>query len=165
MAAIAEAEADDFNVGEDLSVTDTDASDSPTVRAARQAAAVGHRNYIAYRAALLSAENQRIAAQLNAGAAQMADMAPAHWRQPVTEYAQPAPVNTAATTPATTDNSKGTIRAVDNRTWKQDPSQPTPAVDPKDMTAAQARAAWDAVNGDIARWSARCGRTFILPNE
>lgn len=37
--------------------------------------------------------------------------------------------------------------------------------DPKDMTAVQARAAWDAVNADIARYNARCGRTFVLPNE
>lgn len=35
----------------------------------------------------------------------------------------------------------------------------------KDMTAVQARAAWDAVNADIARYNARCGRTFVLPNE
>jgi hypothetical protein len=49
------------------------------------------------------------------------------------------------------------------------PSDPTPPpappVDPKDMAEAQARAAWDAINSDIARWNARCGRTFVLPNE
>ncbi len=38
--------------------------------------------------------------------------------------------------------------------------------DPKDMTAVQARAAWDAVNADIARYNALMrGRTFVLPNE
>lgn len=48
----------------------------------------------------------------------------------------------------------------------RDPTPPpVPPVDPKDMTEAQARAEWDAVNNDIARWNARCGRTFVLPNE
>lgn len=42
---------------------------------------------------------------------------------------------------------------------------PAPPVDPKDMAEAQARAAWDAVNHDIARWNARCGCTFALPDE
>ena len=92
------------------------------MRAACQAAAVGHRNYIAHHAALLSAENARIAAQLNAGAAEMAGMAPAHWRQPVTEFAQPVPGNTGITTPAdtATDNRNGAIQAVDKHTWKKD---------------------------------------------
>jgi hypothetical protein len=148
LAAIAEAEADDFSVGEDLSVTDKYVWQSPAEQATRQAAAVGHRNYIAHHAALLHAENQRVAAQLNNGAAQMAGMAPAHWRQPVTGFAQPVPA----------------IHAVDSRTWKQDPQLPMP-VDPKDMTEAEARAAWEAVNADMARYSARCGRTFVLPNE
>lgn len=60
-------------------------------------------------------------------------------------------------------NEKPQIHAVD-RSWKQDPPSPMPG-DPKDMTAVQARAAWDAVNADIARYNARCGRTFVLPNE
>lgn len=155
LEAIAEAEADNFTVGEDLSVTDGYVSNSPTVRAVRQAAAVGHRNYIDYRAALVTAENQRIAAELNAGSAQMAGMAPPHWRQPVAEFVQP---DTGAITP----NHKGTTHAVDNHTWKQDPASP---VDPKDMTEAEARAAWATVNADIADYNARCGRVFVLPNE
>lgn len=127
LAAITEAEADDFSVGEDLSVTDNYVWDSPGERAARQAAAVGHRNYIAHHAGLLHAENQRIATQLNAGAARMAGMAPAHWRQPVTEFAQPNHRNTGAQKPAdTTTNRKGAIHAVDNHTWKQGPDQPPP---------------------------------------
>jgi hypothetical protein len=155
LGAIAEAEADNFTVGDDLSITDNYVSNSPTLRAVRQAAAVGHRNYIDYHAALLTAENQRIAANLNAGSAQMAGMAPQHWRQPVTEFVQP---NTGAIAP----NHKGTTHAVDNHTWKQDPALP---VDPKEMTEAEARAAWATVNADIADFNARCGRIFILPNE
>ena len=38
-------------------------------------------------------------------------------------------------------------------------------VNPKDMTEAEARAAWAAVNADINAWNARCGRTFVLPTE
>ncbi|MDT5233216.1 MAG: hypothetical protein QOI39_3716 [Mycobacterium sp.] len=165
LEAIAVAEADDFSVGEDLSSTDNYAWNSPTVRAAREAAAVGHRNYIAYQAGLLEAESQRIAAQLNAGATQMAGMAPAHWRQPVTEYAQPVSSNPGAATlaGAIADNRRSTIQAVDNDTWKQDPVSPIP--DPTNMTEAEARAAWDAVNADVADYNARCGRTFLLPNE
>ncbi|ORW03059.1 hypothetical protein [Mycobacterium lacus] len=164
LEAIAEAEIDGFGVGEDLSVTDTRLRHSPAERVARLQVAEAHRSFIAHRAARLQGANASIATKLHAGAAQLAGMAPARWRQPVTEFARPVLGNTSATTPAptTTDNRKGAIHAVDNHTWKQDPPVP---VDPKDMTAAQARAAWDAVNADIARYSARCGRTFVLPNE
>ncbi len=41
----------------------------------------------------------------------------------------------------------------------KDPPSPMPG-DPKDATAIEARAAWDAVNADIARYNARCGRTL-----
>lgn len=57
----------------------------------------------------------------------------------------------------------GQVRAAGFGTWKQEP--PPVPVDPKNMTEAQARAAWTAVNDDIAQYSARCGRTFVLPSE
>ena len=68
--------------------------------------------------------------------------------------------NTFPQTPPT----NGQVRAVDSRTFKQDPPSPLP-VDPKDMTAQEARAAWAEVNADINAWNARCGRTFVLPTE
>jgi hypothetical protein len=181
LAAIAQAEADDFSVGDDLSVADNYAWASPDDRAARQAAAVGHRSYIAHHAGLLDSANQRIAAQLNSSAAQMAGMAPAHWRQPVTEYAQPAPVNTGASTPAdiTTANRKPTIDAVDNRTRAplsplprtngaqmlgfgpgRAPLAPAPTSpdDPSHMTREQAEAAYDKLKGDIRDHNLRLHR-------
>jgi hypothetical protein len=56
----------------------------------------------------------------------------------------------------------GKAQMVDH-TWKQEP-QPGP-VDPRNMTEAQARAAWTAVNNDIAQNNTRCGLTFTLPAE
>ncbi|SON63146.1 hypothetical protein MSIMFI_04676 [Mycobacterium simulans] len=165
LEAIAEAEIDGFRVGEDLSVTDNRSHNSPAERVVRQQTAQTHRSFIAHRAVRLQDTNETIATRLHAGAAQMAGMAPAHWRQPVTEFAGPVPACTDATAPAhtTIDSRRGAIHAVDSH-WKQDPQLPAPD-DPKDMTEAQARAAWEAVNADIARYNARCGRTFVLPNE
>jgi hypothetical protein len=54
------------------------------------------------------------------------------------------------------------VHAVDNRTFKQDPPQPLP-VDPKDMTADEARAEWAKVNADIQAWNARCGVENVGP--
>lgn len=60
---------------------------------------------------------------------------------------------------------KPAIQAVDDRhTFRQDTPSPVP-VDPRTMTADEARAAWSAINADIDRYNARCGRTFVLPNE
>ncbi|WP_204806836.1 hypothetical protein [Mycobacterium riyadhense] len=165
LEAIAEAEIDGFGVGADLSVTDNRSHNSPAERVARQQTAQAHRSFIAHRMVRLQGANETIATTLHAGAAQMAGMAPAHWRQPVTEFARPVPATTDATAPAhtTTDSRRGAIQAVNSR-WKQEPRLPRPD-DPKEMTEAQARAAWEAVNADIARYNARCGRTFVLPNE
>ncbi|SON59255.1 tRNA nuclease WapA [Mycobacterium simulans] len=168
MAAIAEAEADDFSVGEDLSVTDNYVRGSADERAARQAAAMGHRNYIAHHAALLHAENQRIAAQLNTGAVQMAGMAPAHWRQPVSEFGQPVPRSSGVATSgsAIMENRKGAIHAVDNHTWRREPAPPEPPLEPANMSAAQALKAYEDLKRDMARYSDRClRRPFVLPQE
>jgi hypothetical protein len=123
LTAIAQAEDDGFTVGEELSVNDNSSSRSATRRAARLRAALSHRDYIAHCAARLEAENERIAARLNAGATELAGMVPAHWRQPITTFGQPAPRE-----PGADDESKdkGTVHAVDNTTWKQAPPQPVP---------------------------------------
>lgn len=65
LEAITQAELDGFTVHEDLSVIDNSAGGSPAERAARRAAAIAHRNYIAHWAARLEAANSSIAAQLN----------------------------------------------------------------------------------------------------
>jgi hypothetical protein len=118
--AIAQAEKDGFIVGEDLSVFDNCASKSSAERLARQQAALEHRNYIAHCAARLEAENMRVSAQLNAGAAEMTAMTPAHWRNPVT-FGKPADTNTS--------QRNGQIQAVDN-TFKRDGGpEPHPSAD------------------------------------
>lgn len=129
LEAIAQAEDEDFSVGEDLSVSDRYAWASAADRAARQGAAVAHRDYIAHAASRLGAENERVAAALNAGAAKMAGMAPAHWRQPRT-VERPAGAGTES-------RRKGTIRAVDN-TVKRD-GGPDPQPPPDDAPAEAAR--------------------------
>ncbi|MHA7652041.1 hypothetical protein ACX9NE_23130 [Mycobacterium sp. ML4] len=159
LEAIAEAEDDGFRVGEDLSVTDMRAAHSPAQQIARHQHAETHRSFIAHRVARLAAANATITTTLHTGATHMADMAPAHWHQPVTDPVASVP----AQPEPTLDRRTGAIRAVDNH-WKQDPQLPVP-LDPKDMTAAEARAAWQAVNADMAAYNARCGRTFVLPNE
>lgn len=116
LEAIAQAEDDDFSVGEDLSVTDNHSSKSPTIRASRQEAALGHRHYIAHCAARLEAENAGVAARLNTGAAQLRGMVPAHWRQSVTASGAAAPRDAGANREPP---GKGKIQAVD-RTFKRD---------------------------------------------
>jgi hypothetical protein len=81
LEAISQAEEDNFNVGEDLSVSDRTSPTSSAARAARQQAAVGHRNYIAHCAGRLESENERIAAQLHTGAGEMTSMAPSQWNK------------------------------------------------------------------------------------
>jgi hypothetical protein len=82
LEAIAQAEAEDFTVGEDLSVADNHSHTDPATYAARMAQAQAHLAYIEHHAGLLEAENQRVATQLGAGAGQMSDMVPATWQQP-----------------------------------------------------------------------------------
>jgi hypothetical protein len=126
LEAIAQAENEAFIVAEDLSVTDTYSSDSSVVRAARQQAAGVHRNYIAHCVARLEAENGRVAAQLNAGAAEMVGMAPTHWQQPITGFGQPAPHEPGSNI---TQRRQGAIRAVDNTTTPTT-TGPTPKPEP-----------------------------------
>jgi hypothetical protein len=123
LEAIAQAEDEGFTVGEELSVSDNSSSTSAAQRAARLQAAVAHRDYIRHCAARLEAENERIAAQLNAGAVEMASMAPAHWLQPITAFGQPAPREPSVNGES---KDKGAVQAVDNKTWKQKPPQPVP---------------------------------------
>ena len=68
--AITEAEADDFQVGEDLSVTDTRDYD-PATAAARATAAAEHAEYIRWRAEQLVATDSLIGQQLQAKALEL----------------------------------------------------------------------------------------------
>jgi hypothetical protein len=79
LVAIAAAEDDEFTVGEDLSVADNYAWESPEDYVARLQQAQAHYERITHDADRLQSEDHAIAAQLDAGAAEMADMAPAEW--------------------------------------------------------------------------------------
>jgi hypothetical protein len=142
--AVEDARTAGFEVGEDLSVIDRMAGGSAAQRAARQAAAQAFAGDIRQRAAQLVGLDAQVAGKVTAAVAGIRDTFP--------QNPTPGPPQ---------DNR---VRAVDNHMFKQNPLSPMP-VDPKDMTPAQARAAWDAVNADIAAYNARCGRTFVLPNE
>ncbi|MBO0882293.1 MAG: hypothetical protein J2P17_18535 [Mycobacterium sp.] len=80
LEAIQQAEADDFTVGEDLSVADNHTHTDPATYVARMSQAEAHLGYIEHQAGLLEAENQRVATQLGAGASQMSGMVPATWK-------------------------------------------------------------------------------------
>ncbi|CKN70457.1 Conserved protein of uncharacterised function (part2) [Mycobacterium tuberculosis] len=140
-----------FNVEEDLSVTDTRTSRTFAEQAARQAQAQALAGDIRQRATQLIGVEHEVAAKIATATAPLNTVG---FHEPPIAPSLPTPVP---------HNEKPQIHAVD-RSWKQDPPSPMPG-DPKDMTAVQARAAWDAVNADIARYNARCGRTFVLPNE
>lgn len=112
LEAIAQAEADDFSVGEDLSVADNHAHIDPATYAARMSQAQAHLGYIEHRAGLLEAENGRIATQLGAGASQMGGMVPATWKAK-----------------GGTGDGRGQIRLVDNQTQSDNPVVPS-AVQP-----------------------------------
>ncbi|UMB68769.1 WXG100 family type VII secretion target [Mycobacterium paraterrae] len=136
--AVEDARSAGFDVSENLSVTDRTTGGSVAQRAARQAAAQAFAGEIGGRAAQLVSTDAQVAARVTAAMAGVGSTFP------------------------NIPSGNGQIHAVDNRTFKQDPSLP---VNPKDMTEAEARAAWAAVNADINAWNARCGRTFILPTE
>jgi uncharacterized protein YukE len=118
LQAIAQAEADDFTVGDDLSVADNHYHADPATYAARMTQAEAHLGYIEHHAGLLEAENHRVAAQLGAGASQMGAMAPATWR-----------TNGGPKAPDNPRDHKPKVEAVDHR-WKQGPNQPPPPPGP-----------------------------------
>lgn len=111
--AISEAEGDDFQVGEDLTVTDTRRYTSREINAyiARQAKAEEHHRYIAMRAGTLASEDAEVGAKLQAGAAALDAMIPPNWTP-------------SGETPA------GAVRAVDYTTQPEKPA-PKPG-DPPD---------------------------------
>jgi hypothetical protein len=135
--AVEDARSAGFEVGEDLSVTDRTSGGSAAQRAARQAAAQAFAGNIGERAAQLVSVDAQVAGKITAAVAGVGD--------------------TFTPTPPT----NGRVRAVDNRTFKQAPT-PLP-VDPKDMTAQEAQAAWAEVNAEIKAWNARCGVDNVGP--
>jgi hypothetical protein len=136
--AVEDARSAGFEVGEDLSVTDRISGGSAAQRFARQAAAQTFAGNIGERAAQLVSVDAQVAGRITAAVAGVG--------------------NTFPQTPTT----NGQVRAVDSRTFKQDPPSPLP-VDPKDMTAQEAQAAWAEVNAEIKAWNARCGVENVGP--
>ncbi|MDT5051297.1 MAG: hypothetical protein QOD88_3696 [Mycobacterium sp.] len=132
-----------FEVGEDLSVADRMTGGSAAQRAARQAAAEAFAGDIRQRAAQLVGLDAQVAGKITAAVAGIGNTFPQI----------PAPV-----APPTGNR----VRAIDNHTFKQDPPSPLP-VDPKDMTADEARAEWAKVNAEINAWNARCGVENVGP--
>ena len=133
--AVEDARTAGFEVGEDLSVTDRMTGGSAAQQAARQAAAQAFAGNIRQRAAQLVGLDAQVAGNITASVAGIRD-----------------------TFPPTASS----VHAVDNRTFKQDPPPSSP-VDPKDMTADEARAEWAKVNADIQAWNARCGVENVGP--
>jgi hypothetical protein len=141
--AVEDARTAGFEVGEDLSVTDRMTGGSAGERTARQAAAQAFAGKIGQRATQLVGLDAQVASNITASVAGIGNT-----------FAQtPAPVAPP------TDSS---VRPVDNRMFKQDPPPPLP-VDPKDMTADEARAAWAEVNAEVKAWNARCGVENVGP--
>lgn len=104
--AISDAEGDDFQVGEDLTVADTRRYTSREINAyeARKAKAEEHHRYIAMRAGALASEDAEVGAKLQAGAAALDAMIPPNWTP-------------SGETPA------GTAQAVD---YTRQPEKPAP---------------------------------------
>ncbi|RFZ66049.1 hypothetical protein CKW46_04730 [Mycobacterium liflandii] len=142
--AVTDAQAAGFQVEEDLSVTDRMTGGSAAQRAAQQAQAQAFAGDLRQRAAQLVGLDAQVATKVTAAVAGIGSSFPQI----------PAPAAPPMGNP---------VRAVDNRTFKQNP--PPAPVDPKDMTAEEARAAWADINSEIGKYNARCGRTFVLPTE
>lgn len=142
--AVADAQTAGFEVGEDLSVSDRGSGGSAAQRVARQAQAEAFAGGIRQRAAQLVGLDAQVASRVTAAVAGIGSSFPQ----------VPAPA-----APPTANQ----VRAIDNRAFKQAPP-PGPVV-PEDMTADEARAAWADINSEIAKYNARCGRTFVLPTE
>jgi guanyl-specific ribonuclease Sa len=128
--AVEDARSAGFEVGEDLSITDRMAGGSAAQRVARKVAAEAHAANIGGRAAQLVSADAQVASRVTAAVAGVGSTFPS------------AP------------SSNGQVRAVDSRTFKQDPSFP---VSPNDMTRTEALAAWEAINAEQRAWNARCG--------
>ncbi|MCV7281668.1 hypothetical protein H7J88_18705 [Mycolicibacterium flavescens] len=85
--AISEAEADDFRVGSDLSVSDRGryTSQEGNVYAARKVKAEEHHSFIAMRTGALLSEDNQVGTRLQEGAVALANMIPASWGVPPPE--------------------------------------------------------------------------------
>lgn len=143
--AVKDARASGFDVGEDLSVIDRSTAGSLAQRAARQAEAQAIADEIVMRAAQLHALDREVADKVTAAVAGIRNAFPEIPGSTMPE---------AATKP--------TIHAVDHH-WKQNPP---PKLDPADMSEEEARAAYEALKRDIARYGNRClRRPFVLPQE
>ena len=103
---ISEPEGDDFQVGDDLTVTDTRRYTSREIDmyTSRKTKAEEHHRYIAMRAGALASDDAEVGAKLQAGAAALEAMIPPHW-------------STSGETPV------GTIQAVD---YTRQPEKPPP---------------------------------------
>ncbi|QNI07528.1 hypothetical protein GAN17_15430 [Mycobacterium kubicae] len=141
--AVDDAKAAGYEVREDLSVSDRLAGGAATQRVARQAQAQVLAGDINHRATQLVGLDQQVATRITAAMNGIRNALP-------------------QISPPSSGPSNNRVQAVDNHTFKRDPPLP---VDPKNMTEAQARAAWAAINAEVAQFNARCGRTFVLPNE
>jgi hypothetical protein len=139
--AVEDARSAGFEVGEDLSVTDRMSGGSAAQQVARQAAAQAFAGNIGGRAAQLVSLDAQVAGRITAAVAGVGSTFP--------QTPQTPPTN-------------GQVRAVDSRSFKQEPPSPLP-VDPKDMTAQEAQAAWAEVNAEIKAWNARCGLENVGP--
>jgi guanyl-specific ribonuclease Sa len=139
--AVEDARTAGFEVGEDLSVTDRMTGGSAAQRAARQAAAQAFAGDIGQRAAQLVGLDAQIGGNVAAAVAGIGETFPS--------------------TPAPAAPPTNGVQAVDSHTFKQD-APPLP-VDPNDMTADQARAAWAEVNAEVKAWNARCGVENVGP--
>lgn len=136
--AVEDAHSANFEVGEDLSVADRMAGGSAAQRVARQAAAEAFAGNITGRAVQLISVDAQVAGKIAAAVAGVA-----------TTFSQTPPTN-------------GQVRAVDSRTFKQEPPSPLP-VNPQDMRAAEAQAEWAEVNAEVKAWNARCGVENVGP--
>ncbi len=110
LEAIADAEADEFAVGNDLSVTDTRRYTTREIAqyTARQTVAETHQSYIALRAGALASADAEIGARLHASAEEFRSLVPLDWTK-------------------TTDGSNDTsVQALDHGRHPQSPASDSP---------------------------------------
>lgn len=134
LTAIAEAEADGFRVGQDLSVTDTRRIDVFTM-AARYTAATEHAENIRWNASQLLATDTLIGHRLTTKAAELSGI-------------------------TFEGEGDGGIRAASfDAGFKQSPGP----LDPQLMSEVEARAAWDKLQGNIVSYNSRCAVHIVGP--